>query len=46
MILKPVYNRSEFFAFADASPVCAVAVVSMSEIFSGVGYVERRMWNT
>jgi hypothetical protein len=39
----PPKNGSEFFAFADASPVCAEAVASMSEIFSGVWYVEKRM---
>lgn len=36
-------NGSEFFAFASASPVCAEAVACMSELYSGVWYVEKRM---
>jgi len=39
----PPKNGSVFFTFADASPVCAEALASMSEIFSGVWYVEKRM---
>ena len=35
----PPKNGSEFFAFATAPPVCAVAVAFMCEIFSGVCYL-------
>jgi hypothetical protein len=35
--------EANFFAFADASPVCAVAVASMPEIFSDVWYVDSLM---
>ena len=38
----PPKNGSEFFAFADAPPVRAVAIAFMCEIFSGVCYLKRR----